>query len=131
MSTNQKLFLSLLLYAASFVVYYFSFQFYDGNYDLVVDLINNNDLTYNLCAISEWCFVSSTFVLSTVVSKHLSNKFKWIEFIKISLRITLVALTFSTLNELAGLNVFLDIMQFPIFWGVMVLTIIYSYIKHK
>jgi len=126
MNFTNKLTAIAILYICSFTSYYCSYKFYDGDYELVSELIANNDLAYNLMAITEFTFVFATFALVGSVRKF----HKLFNLITVILRLVLIATTFSTINELIGLNIYFDTIQEPVFWTLMSLTVIYSILKY-
>ncbi len=91
------------------------------NFDFTVDAeISNeyNDFCFDVEAIGKFFLIFAFFYYSIGVTKCF-------------LRVLLMASVFKTLNELVGLNNYLDSVQFPIFWTVMVATAIYSFIKYR
>lgn len=91
------------------------------NFDFTVDPeISNeyNDPCFNIEAIGKFILIFAFFYYSTGLTKTF-------------IRVLVIASLFKTLNELVGLNNYLDAIQFPVFWVTMLIASIYSYIKHK
>jgi len=117
MLETRKDIITVVLIAIHFLMILYSHL----NFDFTVDPeISNeyNDLCFDIEAIGKFTLIFAFFYYSTGLTKTF-------------IRVLVIASLFKTLNELVGLNNYLDAIQFPVFWTAILITSIYSYVKHK
>jgi hypothetical protein len=82
------------------------------------ELVEKNGLSYQLDTTAWFAFVLGAFLISSGSNKGV-------------IRVILVAVTYTTINEFTGLNSYLYLFEYPVFWSLMVITTIYSIVKHR
>ena len=117
MKKNRTEYLSNFLFISFFALQLIAFFLYVPC-DTYEELIESNGHVFKLEKIALF-----TLVLGSFLAMNGSNKSVF--------RVIFVAVTYSTLNELTGLNNYLYSFEYPVFWLLMVLTSIYSYVNHK
>ena len=117
MDKKQRESLAILLYVSYFILQLVAMFLYKGGYELFDEHVRANDLVYNLDKISWFCFA-----LGALIDQ--GGKTKYVK------RNIVVAVSFSMINELVGLNLYLHSLQYPVFWGLQVVTVFYSIWKY-
>lgn len=85
---------------------------------LYADLVEKNGLSFKLDTTSWFAFVLGAFLISSGSNKAI-------------LRVVLVAVAYTTVNEFTGLNNYLYNFEYPVFWSMIAFTSWYSYVTHK
>lgn len=117
MNKQHKSILSIILLIAFFVLQIVVFWMYTPC-KTYSELLEKNWLVYKLDKISWFMLVSAGFINSEG-----SNRAFW--------RVIFIAVLYSTLNELTGLNNYLYAFEYPVFWLLIVSTSIFSFLKYK
>ena len=117
MNKKQTTNLSNILFISFFILQLLAYFLYVPC-DTYEELIKSNGHVYKLEKIAFF-----TLVLGAFLAMSGSNKSVF--------RVIFVAVTYSTLNELTGLNNYLYSFEYPVFWSMIALTSWYSYAKYK
>ena len=117
MNKQQTTYLSNFLFVSFFILQLIVYFLYVPC-DTYEELLEKNWHVFKLDKIAWFALVLGAFLITKGSNRSV-------------FRVIFVAVTYSTLNELTGLNNYLYSFEYPVFWSIIALTSIYSYAKYK